>query len=356
MAAARDPVDGQTLLGCATAPAAAYDLALLDLDGVVYIGREAVPGAAEALEQARAAGMRIAFVTNNASRTPQAVADQLTSLGVKAGADDVVTSAQAAAAVLAARLPTGAGVLVVGGEGLRWALQQEGLRPVSSMDDDPVAVVQGFSPDLGWRMLAEGSRAVLAGLPWLATNTDLTVPTAYGPAPGNGTLVAAIAAATGARPDVAGKPRPPLFEQAVRRYRSRSPLVVGDRLDTDIEGAHAAGLVAMLVLTGVSGAGDVITAPAEHRPHHLARDLGGLLTPHPAPRRSGTGWVCGEAEVGTEGGRLHVVRPGEDAVDLLRAASATAWATSSSGGGEAPAPDDVIAELARLEGGSGWAR
>jgi HAD superfamily hydrolase (TIGR01450 family) len=353
MAAAHAPVDGQTLLGCATAPAEAYDLALLDLDGVVYIGRRPVPGAAEALERARAAGMRIAFVTNNASRTPQAVADQLTSLGVKAGADDVVTSAQAAAAVLAARLPAGSRVLVVGGEGLNWALQQEGLRPVSSMDDEPAAVVQGFSPDLGWRMLAEGSRAVRAGLPWLATNTDLTVPTAYGPAPGNGTLVAAIAAATGVRPDVAGKPRPPLFEQAVRRYRSRTPLVVGDRLDTDIEGAHAAGLVGMLVLTGVSGAADVITATAEHRPHLLARDLGGLLTPHPAPRRSDTGWACGEAEVGVEDGRLRVVRPGEDAVDLLRAACATAWAT---GGDAAPAPDDVIAELARLEGGGGWAR
>jgi HAD superfamily hydrolase (TIGR01450 family) len=352
MAGTGESGDGQTLLGCDTAPAEAYDLALLDLDGVVYIGREPVRGAAEALEGARSAGMRIAFVTNNASRTPQAVADQLTSLGVKAAAADVVTSAQAAAAVLAARLPTGARVLVVGGEGLRWALEQEGLRPVSSMDDDPAAVVQGFSPDLGWRMLAEGSRAVRAGLPWLATNTDLTVPTAYGPAPGNGTLVAAIAAATGVRPDVAGKPRPPLFEQAVRRYRSRSPLVVGDRLDTDIEGAHAAGMPAMLVLTGVSGATDVITAPTEHRPHLLARDLGGLLAPHPAPRRSGTGWTCGGAEVSAEGDRLHVVRPGEDALDLLRAACATAWATD----GTPPAPDEVIAGLVRLEGGTGWAR
>jgi len=342
----------QTLQGCAGAPAQAHDLALLDLDGVVYVGRRLVPGAAEALERARAAGMRIAFVTNNASRSPGVVAEALTSLGVAAVPDDVVTSAQAAAALLAARLPGGSRVLVVGGEGLSWALQEEGLLPVSSVDDGPVAVVQGFSPDVGWRMLAEGSRAVRAGLPWLATNTDLTVPTAHGPAPGNGALVAAVAAATGVQPEVAGKPRPPLFRQAVLRYGSRSPLVIGDRLDTDIEGAHAAGLPAMLVLTGVSGAGDVIAASPQHRPHLLARDLGGLLVPHPAPRRVGESWAVGEAEVGAGEGRLRVVRPGRDGLDLLRAACAAAWA----GGDDPPDAAEVLAGLVRLEGEVGWAR
>ena len=220
----------------------AYDLAVLDLDGVVYVGPDAVPGAAEALAKARAAGMAMAFVTNNASRPPQAVVDHLVRLGVEAQLDDVVTSAQVAARMLAERLPAGSAVLVVGGAGLRIALTENGLRPVTSVDDAPAAVVQGFSPDLDWRLLAEGTRAVRAGLPWIATNLDLTVPTPYGPAPGNGALVGLVATAAGKGPDdVAGKPAPGSFHEAARRHASSRPLVVGDRLDTDLEGAVNAG-------------------------------------------------------------------------------------------------------------------
>ena len=253
-------IEHNGLIGSARPLVEVYDLVLLDLDGVVYIGPAAVPGAAEALDRVRAAGVRTAFVTNNASRPPEAVGAHLRELGVHAEDDDVVTSAQAAAAILNRRLPAGSAVLVVGGEGLYRALEAVGLKPVASVDENPAAVVQGFSPDIGWRLLAEGTRGVRSGLPWIATNTDLTVPTPYGPAPGNGTLVAAIATATSVTPEVAGKPQPTLFLEAVKRYGAERALVVGDRLDTDLEGARAAGMIGLAVLTGVHRVRDLLDA------------------------------------------------------------------------------------------------
>src|SRR5215469_826258 len=119
------------------APATQYDVALLDLDGVVYTGAGAVRGAVHALAEARATGLRLAFVTNNASRSPSAVAAHLSSLGVPATAADVVTSAQAAASLIAARVPAGSPVLVAGAIGLRLALRARGLRPVSVAKDKP---------------------------------------------------------------------------------------------------------------------------------------------------------------------------------------------------------------------------
>ena len=346
---------GGGLLGTEQTLARDYDLGLLDLDGVVYVGQDPVPGAADAIASASKAGMRLCYVTNNASRPPSTVAEHLRRLGITADEQDVVTSAQAAAAVLAGRLPAGAPVLVVGGEGLYVALEDEGLRGVGSMRDGPLAVVQGFSPDVGWRLLAEGSRAVRAGLPWMATNTDLTVPTPYGPAPGNGTLVAAVATATGATPEVAGKPRPPLFEQAVRRYGSRRPLVVGDRLDTDIEGAHAAGIPALLVLTGVCGAVEAAQAPQQHRPRFIGRDLADLEQPHPVPARLDSGWTCRGSSVALDGGALRVVAAGDDALDLLRAACCASWQALDAG---SPPPDlaGVLAALRRWPDAAAWAR
>ena len=142
--------------------------------------------------------MRTAFVTNNAARTPETVAAHLRELGVEAQPDDVVTSAQAAATLVLGRVGAGAAVLVVGGEGLRAALIERGLRPVTSADD-AVAVVQGFAPDVDWQALAEGTFAVRRGLPWIAANLDSTVPTPRGMAPGNGALVGVIAQTTGRR-------------------------------------------------------------------------------------------------------------------------------------------------------------
>jgi HAD superfamily hydrolase (TIGR01450 family) len=301
-----------------------YDVALLDLDGVVYVGPHAVPGAEQHLRRAVESGMRLAYVTNNASRTPQVVAAQLRELGMPARDGDVVTSAQAAARVLAGMLEPGSRVLVVGGSGLVAALHERGLVAVASADDDPAAVVQGFAPDIGWQLLAEGAYALERGLPWVASNTDLTIPTPRGRAPGNGTLVQVLRLASGREPIVAGKPEPPMHAEAVARTGARSPLVVGDRLDTDIEGANRAGVPSLLVLTGVTDAADVVLAVESLRPSYLADDLGGLHGPHPATRPDGGGQRCGAARADVVDGEL-VLDPQGSRLDAVRAACAAAW-------------------------------
>jgi HAD superfamily hydrolase (TIGR01450 family) len=260
----------------------AYDVALLDLDGVVYRGDLPVPGAAEAIAAARAAGMRFAFVTNNAARTPATVAAHLTAVGVPAGPDDVVTAAQAAATLLGTLVPNGSRVLATGGEGLRVALAEAGFAVVASADDAPAAVTQGYAPELAYADLAEATLAVRAGAVWVATNLDATIPTPRGLLPGNGALVAAVSHATGRRPDAsAGKPERAMHDEAVRRSGARHPLVVGDRLDTDIEGANRAGCDSLLVLTGVTDEAALLAAPPSQRPTYVARDLRALLLPYP---------------------------------------------------------------------------
>lgn len=259
--------------------AALYDTALLDLDGVVYRGKDAVPHAVAALESATGMGMRLAYVTNNASRTPESVAEHLRELGLRAGAEDVVTAAQAVARLIAERVPRGARVLVIGGDGLRQALLAYGLELVSGADDEPAAVVQGYRPDTSWKDLAEAAYAVQRGVPWFAANTDKTMPTARGIAPGNGALVGAVAAATGTWPTVAGKPEPALHRETMIRTEAQRPLIVGDRLDTDIEGANRAGVDSLLVLTGVTTLDQLREAPEEHQPTYVAEDLRGLVEP-----------------------------------------------------------------------------
>ncbi|HET7387085.1 MAG TPA: HAD-IIA family hydrolase [Nocardioidaceae bacterium] len=262
-----------------------YDVALIDLDGVVYVGSEPVPGAADQLAGAAAAGMRVLFVTNNASRLPSTVAVHLNALGVSAGADDVVTSAQAAARLLADRLPRGASVFVIGGAGLFQALAERGLRPVQTVDEQVAAVVSGYHPDLTWSTISKGAMLVRGGLPWVAANTDATLPLPTGEGPGNGALVDVVRTFAGRDPEVAGKPKLPLFEEALRRTGSRPEraLMVGDRLETDIEGAASAGLDSLLVLTGVTGVEELLAAPRRMRPTYLAPDLAGLGTAHECP-------------------------------------------------------------------------
>ena len=306
----------------------AYDVALLDLDGVVYVGEDPVPHAGAALDAARAAGMRLAFVTNNASRTPATVAQQLASMGVPAHEDEVVTSAQAAARVVADLVPPGSAVLVVGGAGLEEALRERGLVPVRSATEAPAAVAQGYHPDVGWRDLAEGAYALATGVPWVASNTDLTIPTPRGPAPGNGTLVGVLRTATGREPVVAGKPEPPMHREAMIRTRADRPLVVGDRLDTDIEGAIAAGVDSLLVLTGVTGAAGMVRAPVGLRPTYVAEDLRALALPRSAVLvgagvRRVAGW-----EAGVRDRRLWLERPSDpaaDRLDGLRAVCGAVW-------------------------------
>ena len=262
-----------------------YDLAMLDLDGVVYIGPHAVPGAAERLAAAAAAGMHLAYVTNNASRPPRVVAAHLQELGIPAEESDVVTSAQAAARLLAEKLSPGDQVFVIGGQGLLEALDERGLVGVQEVGDDaePRAVVSGYNADLTWRTVTTGAILVKSGLLWVASNTDLSVPTPEGHGPGNGVLVDAVARFAGREPLVAGKPQPPLFEETQLRVGGERPLVVGDRLDTDIEGAHNAGLDSLLVLTGVTGLEELVSAPRNLRPTYIASGLDGLGVAHPAP-------------------------------------------------------------------------
>ncbi len=313
--------------GSAQPLASRYDTALVDLDGVVYVGPDMVAGAAESLSRAEGLGMSVAFVTNNANRTPAAVAAHLRDLGVRAAENDVITSAQAAARLVADLVPAGARVLVVGGAGLDAALTELGLLPVRSAEDEPAAVVQGFAPQVGWELLTEGAIAVRRGLPWIAANLDRTIPTARGPAPGNGTLVGVIAAATGAAPVVAGKPELALHEEAVRRTGARHPVVVGDRLDTDIEGANRAGVDSLLVLTGVTGPLELVCAPPPLRPSYLAEDLeSGLLEPHPAVARDDDSWVCGGWRARCVDGAWHLEGSGPRVVGL-RALCVGVWSS-----------------------------
>jgi HAD superfamily hydrolase (TIGR01450 family) len=287
------------------------------------------------------------------------VADLLRSLGVPARDEEVVTSGAAAARMLAAQLPHGAPVLAVGSPALREELRSVGLRPVDGAAEKPVAVVQGYGSTVGWADLAEGCIALRAGAHWVATNTDATMPSHRGPVPGNGSMVAALTTALGGRrPDVVvGKPEPTLFEVAAKHGGHRRALVVGDRLDTDIEGATRAGMDSLLVLTGVSTAADVLRATPIERPTHLAADLRGLSKPDDATRvpawpgtdsadkdgssgkdgsaRPDTGVMVGAWLVGYAAGRLSLSLSSTgsadsssayDAIDSLRALASAAWA------------------------------
>ena len=302
-----------------------YDLAMLDLDGVVYTGADAMPGAAAALTAARDCGMALAYVTNNASRPPADIAQHLRELGMPDVKDkDVVTSAQAVAHLIADEVPLGSEILVVGGLGLYAALEERGLRGVDSLGPDTAAVVQGFHPDVSWRLLAEGTYAVNRGLPWFASNVDMSVPTARGIAPGNGALVQLIATATGQRPIVAGKPGAALFTETTERVGGLRPLVVGDRLDTDIEGAANVGVDSLAVLTGVSDVQTIAGAEGKFRPSYVSPDLRGLLVAHPVVDMEGDETLCGAANLRLRDGSLDVLTRGSD-VETLRAALILAW-------------------------------
>jgi glycerol 3-phosphatase-2 len=328
----REPLPLST--GAATPPAHTYDVALLDLDGVVYVGPAAVPGVPAALEAAASAGMRLGFVTNNAARTPEQVATHLTELGVAARPDDVITSSQAAATVVAELIGPGGRVLPVGGPGVAAALTAAGLTVVERAEDSPAAVVQGYGPQVGWAQLAEAVVAVRGGARHVATNTDATIPSPRGVLPGNGALVGVVSAVTGQRPLVTGKPDPAMHAECVRRTGARRPLVVGDRLDTDIEGARRAGADSLLVLSGVATPADLLSAGPDHRPDLLAPDAAGVLVAHPEVTAVEGAWHCGGWEAASVGDEVTLRSVGEhrspdegaDGLDGLRALAVAHWA------------------------------
>lgn len=298
---------------------------------MLYLQEHPVEHAAAAVAAARAAGMRFAYVTNNASRGPAQVAAHLTDLGIPARPREVVTSGQAAAGVLAERLPVGAAVLVVGTRALADQVRAAGLHPVRTVEEvpeGPAAVVQGLAPQTSWTDLAEAAVAIRRGALWVAGNTDPTLPTRRGPLPGNGALVAALRLVTGAEPLVAGKPEPALHRESVRRVGAQRPLVVGDRLDTDVLGAVRAGADSLLVLTGVTDVAALLGAPAGCRPTYVGQDLRSLLRPQPQVQVDGEGARCGTAAARVVGGVLRASGAGDDA---LRALVALAWACADRG-------------------------
>ncbi|SDQ74760.1 HAD-IIA family hydrolase [Microbacterium sp. cf332] len=313
-------------------PLDGVDAVLADLDGVVYAGPGALPHAIESLNRA-GEKRRLGYITNNASRRDSVVAEHLRELGLEATRpEDVITSPQAAMRLLRDRVPQGATVLVVGGDGLVHELEKAGYVATRSADDAPAAVVQGFAPEVGWAQLAEAAYALATpeedgGIPWIATNTDWTIPQARGIAPGNGTLVSAVHTAVGRLATVAGKPERPIFDEAVARFGAERPLFIGDRLDTDIAGAQAAGIRSALVLTGIDRPKHVLAAPATSRPTYIVGDLRELHEPYPEVRTKGELTSVGRSSVRIDGADIVIVEEGDRPVDLLRAGAAAIWAT-----------------------------
>jgi glycerol 3-phosphatase-2 len=301
---------------------AAYDAVLFDLDGTVYQGTRVFPGSTDVLRELRDQGVAIRFVTNNASKAPQDVVDHLRELGITADTAEVNTSTQAAVAVLRDRLDQGSQVLVVGADALEAAVAEAGLQPVRENGPDVAAVVQGHSPDTGWRILAEACLALRAGALWVACNVDATLPTERGLLPGNGSMVAVLRTATELEPFIAGKPSPTLFTTAAESAGARLPLAVGDRLDTDIAGGVAAGFDTLAVLTGVATPALLLAAPEAQRPRYVAADLGGLR----ASRASVEIGPRDAWRIETEDGELVVANnsPSDD-LELLRALCGPAW-------------------------------
>ena len=319
-AAGRTPLDG-------------VDAVLADLDGVVYAGPGALPHAVESLNRA-ATTVRLGYITNNASRTDASVAAHLSGLGLAVAPADVITSPQAAMRLLAGLVPPPATLLIVGGDGLVDEAEKAGYTVTRSAEDSPAAVVQGFAPEVAWTDLAEAAFALKVpedegGIPWIATNTDWTIPRERGVAPGNGTLVSAVHTAIGRLATVAGKPEVPIFEEAMARFGAAKPLFIGDRLDTDILGAVRAGIDSALVLTGIDRPKHVLAAPEGSRPTYILSDLRELHEPYPEVHVKDGVHTVNDASVRVSGADVEIIAEGTRQIDLLRAGAAAIWASGT---------------------------
>lgn len=253
--------------------ASQYDALLFDLDGVLYRGDDPVPHAAEVLVALRQVKASIVFLTNNSSRTPEQVAKKLRGLGIDAHSDEVMTSALATGELLAAR--GGGTAYVIGQDGIRRALADSGIELLDGEPESVDHVVVGVDLDVTYRRLATAAVLVERGARLVATNPDASFPVPGALWPGAGALLAVITTTTGADAEVVGKPFAPLFRSALRRAGGSHPLVIGDRLDTDVAGAAALGWDSLLVLTGVATRAGLATAP--DRPTFVAEDLSILL-------------------------------------------------------------------------------
>lgn len=322
-----------------------YQAALFDLDGVVYLGPQAVPGAAEGIAGLHAIGKQVAFVTNNAARRPSVVVDQLTSLGVPAVVEDVVTSAQAIARLMANELPADSKVLVVGTEALAEEVRAVGLTTVESSADQPVAIVQGYDPAMTWPRLDDACFALQAGARWFASNTDSTRPTDKGLVPGAGSQINVVQSTVTATPTIAGKPCTPLLVETMRRIGTEDCIFVGDRIDTDVMGAVAVGMDSLFVFTGAHGVRDLLAADETGRPTHLGWDLRALLEPTHEVTGDASGASCGAQRVDVVDGLVQLASDAttrEEQLDALRAGLWLVW------GGHARADEGFITALDQL--------
>ena len=300
-----------------------FDAVYFDLDGVLYRGLVAVSGAAETVSELVRSGCAVAYVTNNASRTPGEVASHLHELGIPAAASEVITSSQVAVQILCKLTPAGSRVFVVGGAGVEQALLDAGF--IASRDPrECVAVVQGFGPLVSWDDLAQASYLIQGGAIWIATNLDSTIPTQVGIAPGNGSFVTAVRNAVGREPDgVGGKPDRSMMDETMAVVPAKAPLLVGDRYDTDVAAGIAAGITTMLVLSGVSSPADVWASKI--RAGYLGESVQDLITEYIGPQESTDGYSCGSANAVYLAEESVVRATGGTRLERLRAADSLKW-------------------------------
>lgn len=306
----------------------AYDAALFDLDGVVYLGPDPVVGAPETLHELRKLGVRVGFVTNNAGRSAEVVVEHLNELGIECARGDVVTSSQAIAQLMAGELPAGAKILVCGAQALVDEITAVGFTLADDYTDHPVAVVQGYDPDLLWSRLDDAGFAIQRGARWYGTNTDINRPTHLGMVPGAGAQIQVVGTVVDAAITVAGKPYPPLLLETIKRVEARAPVFVGDRLDTDIEGANNVGIDSYLVFTGAHGKWELARAVPKQRPTAIGHDLRGLLKPLREASPQGDKMVCRDAVAEAVDGQVQVSGPlGElrEQLDALWAVVQLVW-------------------------------
>jgi 4-nitrophenyl phosphatase len=258
---------------------------LIDLDGVVYTGRLPIPGAAEFLAEARRRGLKFLLVTNNSTASPEMVAERLAGMHIDVAPEEILTSAQAAVAYVKTQAAPGTPVRIIGETGLRHAAEEEGFHIVDDGDGACDWVIAGLDRTFNYEKLTGATRAIIRGARFVASNADALLPIEGGQVlPGAGTIVAAIQTATGVTPVVLGKPEPGLFEHGLRRLGNLQPdqvAMIGDRLDTDVDGGRRAGLHTILVLSGVTSAAEA--ASANPPPDAVVADLasvGGLFGWH----------------------------------------------------------------------------
>lgn len=304
--------------------ATTYDALLLDLDGTIWEGGRAIPGAVEAVSKS---GLPAMYVTNNASKAPETVAEQLGGMGLATTAENVMTSAQAAVLMAKEVCAPGAPVLVLGTDSFKELATEAGFQVVDSADDRPVAVLHGHNPATGWAQLSEAALAIRGGATYLASNLDTTLPMERGLHVGNGSMVAAVVSATGVKPRSAGKPEPEMFHLSAQKLGATKPLAVGDRLDTDIAGGVAANMDTFQVLTGVSGHLDILNAPKSQRTTFVADDMSGLFddadTLRPGAQGGFTATLAGDTLI-IGGGE-----PDGTSIQAFRTALAVVWASEN---------------------------